>query len=198
MHHDPLPSAGSLAFIISTGACLAECSISALLTTLRVKHEFSPLRPHSTARPSLIITLSNEHLGQALATWPDIPILLISATAPEQMMPSVVHVSTQVPPAQLYLAIKEAAPSVVKVPVRLTKRETEVLGTYVLGATLQTTCRTHWVAEGTVREHYRRVSGRYNDSGRQVRNKTQLLLAMVADGWITIGDTTTWVGCEDD
>lgn len=68
--------------------------------------------------------------------------------------------------------------------VRLSEREREILETYALGATLRETCRKHFVAEGTVREHYRRVKHRYDEAGRPVANKTQLLLQLIADGWV--------------
>ncbi|MGB6247284.1 response regulator transcription factor [Gordonia sp. (in: high G+C Gram-positive bacteria)] len=68
----------------------------------------------------------------------------------------------------------------------LTAREREILTTYVLGATVEETAARHFVAASTVRTHYRRVSSRYEDAGWPVANKAQLLLRMVADGWIRL------------
>ncbi|AZG46706.1 helix-turn-helix transcriptional regulator [Gordonia insulae] len=68
--------------------------------------------------------------------------------------------------------------------VNITARELEILSTYALGATLRETSQTHFVAESTVRAHYRRVSQRYADAGRPVSNKSQLLLQFMADGWV--------------
>ncbi|MGB3604812.1 MAG: LuxR C-terminal-related transcriptional regulator [Gordonia sp. (in: high G+C Gram-positive bacteria)] len=70
--------------------------------------------------------------------------------------------------------------------VALSRREQEVLATYVLGETVKETAATHFIAECTVRTHYRRVTRRYDEVGRPVANKAQLLLAMVADGWVTL------------
>ncbi|AVL99121.1 LuxR family transcriptional regulator [Gordonia iterans] len=70
----------------------------------------------------------------------------------------------------------------------LSRRELAVLTTYVLGATVQETAAQHFVATSTVRTHYRRVASKYADAGRPVGNKAQLLLQMVADGWIQLPD----------
>ena len=70
--------------------------------------------------------------------------------------------------------------------VRLSRRELEVLTTYVLGATVEETAAAHFLAASTVRTHYRRATDRYCAAGRQVSNKTQLLLEMIADGWIPL------------
>ena len=72
--------------------------------------------------------------------------------------------------------------------VSLSPREREVLTTYVLGATVEETAAEHFVATSTVRTHYRRVTTRYTEAGRPVSNKSQLLLRMVADGWVTLHD----------
>lgn len=73
--------------------------------------------------------------------------------------------------------------------VSLSRREREVLTTYVLGATVEKTAEEHFVATSTVRTHYRRVTARYTRAGRSVTNKAQLLLQMVADGWIRLPDS---------
>ena len=68
--------------------------------------------------------------------------------------------------------------------VRVTEREREILQTYTLGATLRETSQAHQIAESTVREHYRRVVRRYEEAGRPIGNKAQLLLEFMADGWV--------------
>ncbi|MCX2966867.1 LuxR C-terminal-related transcriptional regulator [Gordonia aquimaris] len=68
--------------------------------------------------------------------------------------------------------------------VHVTARELEVLTTYLTGATITETARHHFLAESTVRTHYRRVSDRYTDAGRSIGNRVRLLLALVADGYI--------------
>lgn len=73
--------------------------------------------------------------------------------------------------------------------VSMSPREQEVLATYVLGATVAETAAAHFIAECTVRTHYRRVSRRYEERGHAVANKAQLLLAMVADGWLRLDGT---------
>ena len=68
--------------------------------------------------------------------------------------------------------------------VHLSRREREVVVTYTLGATVRETAEQHYIAESTVRSHFRRVMRRYNDSGRPVANKSQLLLQLMRDGWV--------------
>lgn len=72
--------------------------------------------------------------------------------------------------------------------VALSVREREILTTYVLGATVEETAAEHFVATSTVRTHYRRVTARYTDAGWPVANKAQLLLRMVAEGWIRLDE----------
>ncbi|WP_345312709.1 LuxR C-terminal-related transcriptional regulator [Gordonia alkaliphila] len=74
--------------------------------------------------------------------------------------------------------------------VQISRREREVLTTYVLGATVDETADEHFVAASTVRTHYRRATQRYSAAGRPVLNKTQLLLQMIADGWIEVNGGT--------
>ena len=73
---------------------------------------------------------------------------------------------------------------ITRTPVHVTERELEILRTYTLGATLRQTSRQHQIAESTVREHYRRVARRYEDAGLPVGNKAQMLLRLMADGWV--------------
>ncbi|GAA14988.1 helix-turn-helix transcriptional regulator [Gordonia alkanivorans] len=68
--------------------------------------------------------------------------------------------------------------------VQLSDRECEVVLTYVLGATVRETATRHFIAESTVRTHLRRVSDRYIAVGRPVANKSQLLIELMADGWV--------------
>lgn len=68
--------------------------------------------------------------------------------------------------------------------VRLTGRERQILTTYALGATMSETAAAHNIAESTVRAHYRRVTNRYEVAGRPVGNKAQLLIRLMADGWV--------------
>lgn len=70
-------------------------------------------------------------------------------------------------------------------PVHVTPRELEVLTTYIMGTTMNATAKKHFIAESTVRAHYRRVTDRYALAARPVNNKAQLLLALIADGWIS-------------
>lgn len=78
--------------------------------------------------------------------------------------------------------------------VRLTAREREILVSYVLGATMRETAVAHNIAESTVREHYRRVTQRYEEAGRPVGNKAQLLIHLVADGWVRHGEILAIAG----
>ncbi|NMO03471.1 LuxR family transcriptional regulator [Gordonia sp. TBRC 11910] len=71
--------------------------------------------------------------------------------------------------------------------VHISFREREVLSSYVLGATVEVTAAAHHIAVSTVKTHYRRVAERYGEAGRPVTNKTQLLVEMVADGWVIPG-----------
>ena len=70
--------------------------------------------------------------------------------------------------------------------MRLTDRERDVMTTYVMGATVSETASKHFIAEATVRTHYQRVTRRYEEAGRAAANKSQLLVRMVADGWIEL------------
>ncbi|MFT4086029.1 MAG: hypothetical protein QM658_02565 [Gordonia sp. (in: high G+C Gram-positive bacteria)] len=72
--------------------------------------------------------------------------------------------------------------------VPVSPREREVLTTYVLGSNVVETAARHYVATSTVRTHYRRVTDRYAAAGRPVANKTQLLLQLIADGWIRLDE----------
>ncbi|MBD0860755.1 helix-turn-helix transcriptional regulator [Gordonia sp. zg691] len=104
-----------------------------------------------------------------------------------------IRISPRAPDAQgallnaLATTIGPPPPSTPVAPVnrvRVTEREQEILTTYTLGATLRQTSREHQIAESTVREHYRRVVRRYEEAGRPVGNKAQLLLEFMADGWV--------------
>ena len=68
--------------------------------------------------------------------------------------------------------------------VHLSRREREVVVTYVLGSTVRSTAAAHFISESTVRSHFRRVMRRYADAGRPTSNKTQLLIELIADGWV--------------
>lgn len=68
--------------------------------------------------------------------------------------------------------------------VHLSPREREVVVTYTLGATVKETARRHYIADTTVRSHFRRVMARYAEAGRPVNNKSQLLIQLIADGWV--------------
>lgn len=73
--------------------------------------------------------------------------------------------------------------------VELTGREIEVVGHYALGATRAATAAKFFIAGDTVKTHFDRVKGKYALAGRPVSNKAQVLVAMMADGWIApIGD----------
>ena len=99
-----------------------------------------------------------------------------------------IRVSPRAPAAEdeLQRALETAPPSAPTLAnrVRITQRELEILQTYTLGATLRQTSRVHEIAESTVREHYRRVARRYEEAGRPIGNKAQLLVELIADGWV--------------
>ena len=82
------------------------------------------------------------------------------------------------------LAIHCTAPGQTTDRVHLGRREREVMTTYALGATIYQTARRHAISESTVRSHFRRAAGRYTQAGRTVNNKSQLLIELMADGWI--------------
>ena len=68
--------------------------------------------------------------------------------------------------------------------VHLSGRELEVVVTYTLGATVRDTAAKYFISESTVRSHLRRVMRRYSEADRTVSNKAQLLLELIADGWV--------------
>ena len=76
-------------------------------------------------------------------------------------------------------------PPSVRVP--LSVREREVLTSYTLGATVRETALLYYITESTVRTHYRRVVRRYSDAGHDVDNKAQLLMHLIADGYVSLG-----------
>ncbi|NDK90754.1 response regulator transcription factor [Gordonia desulfuricans] len=76
--------------------------------------------------------------------------------------------------------------------VHLSSRECEVVVTYVLGATVRETSSRHFIAPSTVRTHLRRVMDRYVDAGRPVNNKSQLLIELIADGWVDRARLRAW------
>ncbi|MFZ2239347.1 MAG: LuxR C-terminal-related transcriptional regulator [Gordonia amarae] len=86
--------------------------------------------------------------------------------------------------------LREALAALCEIPapvterVHLSAREREVMTTYALGATIHQTARRHYISESTVRSHFRRVVARYTLAGRPVNNKSQLLVELIADGWI--------------
>ncbi|WP_020173011.1 response regulator transcription factor [Gordonia polyisoprenivorans] len=68
--------------------------------------------------------------------------------------------------------------------VHLSHREREVLGSYTMGATVTETAAIHFIAASTVKAHYRRVVAKYEAAGRLVENKAQLMVELIADGWL--------------
>ena len=82
----------------------------------------------------------------------------------------------------LHATLGSAGP--VRDRVHITPREREVLRTYLLGSTVAETAAEHGICHSTVKAHYRRVANRYLLADRPVNNRVQLLLEMVADGWI--------------
>lgn len=57
-------------------------------------------------------------------------------------------------------------------------------GTCVLGSTVYETAKHHFISESTVRSHFRRVVSRYTNEGRPQRQQVQLLMELIADGWL--------------
>ncbi|MFZ2239416.1 MAG: LuxR C-terminal-related transcriptional regulator [Gordonia amarae] len=74
--------------------------------------------------------------------------------------------------------------------IHLSDRERDVVSTYVLGSTVYETARRYFISESTVRTHFRRVVTRYTAAGREVNNKSQLLIELIADGWLDHGQFT--------
>ncbi|MFZ2510779.1 MAG: LuxR C-terminal-related transcriptional regulator [Gordonia sp. (in: high G+C Gram-positive bacteria)] len=128
------------------------------------------------------------------------PVVLVESYSAPPGCPSDPRVITICADAQAGLRLEQALSAVLGVPARpsgvgganrrgavaVSRREREVLTTYALGATVEETAAEHFVATSTVRTHYRRVTARYNGAGRPVTNKAQLLLQLVADGWVRL------------
>lgn len=114
-------------------------------------------------------------------------IVLVDAGAPTRAVGAAkLIVQNSDASQELRLALRYAFGDPSVVPVDMTEREQEVLASYVLGDTVKETAAKYFIAESTVRTHYQRVTQRYEDSGRHVANKAQLLLAMLADGWLRV------------
>ena len=115
---------------------------------------------------------------------------LVSATATEHdgMPQPDIRVSAHCSPDELRNVLAPlfgGSAAVSTAPVHVTPRELEVLTTYIMGATMTATAKHHFIAESTVRAHYRRVADRYALAEREVGNKAQMLLALVTDGLIS-------------
>lgn len=70
--------------------------------------------------------------------------------------------------------------------VPLSPREREVVTSYVMGATVDQVAADCGLSPATARTYYRRVTDRYANAGRRVANKSELLLEMIADGWVAV------------
>ncbi|WP_345314373.1 helix-turn-helix transcriptional regulator [Gordonia alkaliphila] len=118
-----------------------------------------------------------------------VAMVLVHHTQQEAMVPRGVTVIPATDDAtkhlREFLSTALGAPQP-KGAVKMSRREQEVLTTYVMGSTVEEAAAQHYLATSTVRTHYRRATNRYTAAGRPVANKAHLLLQMVADGWIQL------------
>lgn len=150
----------------------------------------TPATPAALLPPVIVVGARCAGEAASLAEETDAQIVVVGATSPAVALPGEVHVVPDGPGvAEDLQALLAALLGAQSGRIAMTDREREVLTTYALGATVDECAERHFVAASTVRTHYRRVVQRYHDAGRPVANKTQLLLRMLADGWIDLEPT---------
>ncbi len=137
--------------------------------------------------PAVILACGDDPALGAALPWPIASrVVVIGGDESHVVLSGFRHLADAAGVAERVRALLAAEMGTREGRVRISRREREVLSTYVLGATVEETADEHFVAASTVRTHYRRATQRYCDAGRPVLNKTQLLLQMIADGWIDV------------
>lgn len=141
-------------------------------------------RPYPTVRAVVVRTAGKVMRVQWIREFSGAAIIAIGAHDPQHgvvVLPDSPHGARRL--RQILLEDLRDEPT--HAPVHLSDREREVIVTYTLGTTVRDTARQHFITENTVRSHFRRVMRRYRDAGRPVTNKSQLLIQLIADGWVT-------------
>ncbi len=72
--------------------------------------------------------------------------------------------------------------------IHLTRRETEVLCSWLRHDSKSATAAELHIAPGTVATHLGRIRAKYAAAGRPVRTKTQLFARALQDGVISLAD----------
>lgn len=185
----PLPTPATVAVVAERD--LMDAALVALVTRLGFHAVLVDLDTGTTVplRPVVAIVRSDDKLTR-LRRRDDLRQCIVAAIGIDiRDAPGVEIADSPLAARQLQAILDETArrTPALRSRVNVTERELEILSTYALGATLRVTARTHFVAESTVRAHYRRVTQRYGDAGRPVRNRSQLLLQLMADGWVRPG-----------
>lgn len=150
---------------------------------------YRDLEQHGRGLPMAIVVGDTGKVNHAvLRRLPEIPtVVLLNGAAVSSFPRAAVINDSPDAPVRLLTALSSVLDATRdEGVVPLTVREREVLATYVRGATVSETAAVHFLSPTTIRTHYRRVSRRYNDVGRPVANKAQLLMRMVEDGWIEL------------
>ncbi|MEE4023829.1 regulator [Gordonia sp. PKS22-38] len=181
----PLPSPTTVAIVAERD--ISDAALVALVESLGYHAVVVDLDAHpEPLPPAIAIVRSADKLARFRALRGMRNCLIAAIGVDLRDAPGVAIADSPLAARQLERLLEQAArrrPEL-RSRVNVTERELEILTTYALGATLRETAQTHYVAESTVRAHYRRVSQRYCDAGRQVGNKAQLLLQFMADGWV--------------
>lgn len=196
----PSTSPRPVAAIIAEGD-LFDVALAALVrglgfTSVLIDLEVEPPAITADQHPVVSIVRSPKRVAQLRTRTYLRASTVIALVGPEESAPTIddglvgpdICMSTYCAPGELRRILVElfqGSHTDAPPPIHITHRELEVLTTYIMGSTMSATAKHYFIAESTVRAHYRRVSARYAAAGREVGNKAQLLLALVADGLIS-------------
>lgn len=183
----PLPAAATVA-IVAEGSW-SDAALAALVDGFGCRATVVNLDVAESIRAAAIIVRSQRRLAQLARLGVPARSFLVGLGVQVGQAGGLAVRCISIPDGErsadhLEQALRRFAVGPVAEPVRLSRREREVVVTYTLGSTVRETSREHHIAESTVRSHFRRVMQRYGDAGRPVNNKSQLLIQLIADGWV--------------
>ncbi|GAB08563.1 putative two-component system response regulator [Gordonia araii NBRC 100433] len=183
--------------VVVTDGSAFDCAAAALVEKCGYRADLVPLNGVADQRPRVVIVRDELMAARVARDLPGRPVPLVVLIPSGQSSRRVgrTHLLRGSSAASelgriLHNAVGPAA-GTRRDLVHLSHREREVVTEYVLGATITETAQRFTLAEATVKSHKRRVAAKYEAAGRPAQNKAQLLLQMVADGWITLPGAET-------